>query len=184
MIIRLFTPMDIIKVHNAMHRETIHQPNFAQLVDICEAIDRKYGDYSVNLDSIYSIAAEYGVRLAHFRWTEDINRASETAFAVCLLFLNQYGIPMKGNDQRLFNVMRDGWTTVDKFAPRLMLEYANTIINDSVEPLTAGEALEMTKRSIQSTIRLRPLTRSLPNLRKHFTVSGCKGVQWDNFVND
>ena len=184
MILRLVKPMDIVKIHKGMHREATHQPNFAQLVDICSAVDREYFDYTVNLDSIFSIAAEYAIRLAHTEWTEDTNRAAETAFAVCLLFLNQYGIPMKGNNQILFNVMRDEWTTVDKFAPRLMLEHAKTIISNSKEPLTAGDALEMTKRLIHSPIRFGPLITGLRSLRESFTVSGCKGVQWDNYVND
>ena len=65
MILRLIKPMDIVKIHKGMHREAKHQPNFAQLVDICSTIDREYFDYTVNLDSIFSIAAEYAIRLAH-----------------------------------------------------------------------------------------------------------------------
>ncbi|WPZ00155.1 hypothetical protein [Idiomarina sp. OXR-189] len=184
MILRLIMPTDIINIHQAMHRETTHPPNYTQLFDVCEAIDREYCDSEVNLDSVFFIAAEYGVRLTHSYWTEDTNRAAETAFAVTMLFLNQYGIPMRGDNQILFNVMRDDWTTADKFAPRLMREYAQTIIDSSEEYLTAGNAFKVAEQSMQSPIRFGPITRGLESLRKHFTVSGCKGIQWDNLVND
>ncbi|HAS13800.1 MAG TPA: hypothetical protein DCS01_00710 [Idiomarina abyssalis] len=164
------TPDEILKIHFALHREIDFEPNTELLTKICIDTHQKFADKTVDIDTIFTIAAEYGVKLAHFDWSPHTNRASETAFAVCMIYLNTYGLSLGCQNQALFELMREHWTTVEKFAVRLLCEYLEVIREHHNLTGTAAELIKMVQASIKPIQKQTQLFDIVENIRSTFTI--------------
>ncbi|MAK70895.1 MAG: hypothetical protein CMF19_02460 [Idiomarinaceae bacterium] len=172
------TPDEILKIHFALHREIDFEPNTELLTKICIDTHQKFADKTVDIDTIFTIAAEYGVKLAHFDWSPHTNRASETAFAVCMIYLNSYGLSLGCQNQALFELMREHWTTVEKFAVRLLCEYLEVIRERHDLTGTAAELIKLAEASIKPIQNQTQLFDIVDNIRSTFTIDASEMLHW------
>lgn len=172
------TPDEILKIHFVLHREIDFEPNTELLTKICIDTHQKFADKTVNIDIIFTIAAEYGVQLAHFGWSPNTNKASETAFAVCMIYLNSYGLSLGCQNQALFELMLEHWTTVNKFAVRLLCEYLEVIRKRHALTGTAAELIKLAEASINPIQNQSKLFDIVDNIRSTFTVDSSEEFHW------
>jgi len=121
------TSDDIVKAHYALHGNIEPEVNTSALIKVCIIVSRTYAGVEASLETVFQVAADYGVQLAQSNWSQKPDKAAETAFLICLLQLNRYGIAMKCDNQSLFNMMRDTWTKPDKLAAHMFNKYLNDI---------------------------------------------------------
>lgn len=172
------TPDEILKIHFALHREIDFEPETELLTKICIDTHQKFADKTVDINTIFTIAAEYGVKLAHFDWSPNTNRAAETAFAVCMTYLNSYGFSLGCQNQALFELMREHCTTVNKFAVRLLCEYLEVIRERYDLMGTAAELIKLAEASIKPIQNQTQLFDILDNIRSTFTIDASEEFHW------
>lgn len=74
------TSDDIVKAHYALHGNIEAEVNTSALIKICIIVSRTYADFEANLETVFQVAAEYGVQLAHNNWHPNPDKAAETAY--------------------------------------------------------------------------------------------------------
>lgn len=118
---------DIVKAHLVLHGKVEPTVNTSALIKICIVISRKYDGFDVSLETIFQIAAEYGIQLAHSNWHPNPDKAAETAYLTCVMHLNRYGIDMDCSHRDLLLMIRDSWTQPNKLAVHMLKKYLNSI---------------------------------------------------------
>ncbi|WP_290654115.1 hypothetical protein [Idiomarina sp.] len=166
----IFTPDEILKIHFTLHREIDLEPDIKLLTRICLDINREFADTTPDLGTVFDVASLFGAKLTHFPWSKHTNRAKETAFAVCMMYLNFYGIPMKCDSQQLFNVMRDHCTTGEHFSARLLLSYLDLISETTGQTGTASDLMKIADATLRPLSQPKNLADAVEAIKSSFTI--------------